>query len=272
MADYGCYINLASLKAELTITDTTDDAILLRKLEAVSRLIDGECDRHFYTKTSTKYFTALSGNYVYLPDLLSVTTLKTDDDGDRTYENTWAATDYDLLDYNEFPKYKIHITPEGNYTFPSTRKGVEIVGLWGFGDGWSAVPYEDSATNTSEVLDNSETDVDVGAGTAFAVGQLILVESEQMYITAIATNTLTVKRGVNGTTAATHVTDKDIYIYLYPQPVREACLIQAIRLFRRKEAPFGIIGAPEIGQLAVITRLDPDVKALLATYRRLVAV
>ncbi|MBF86026.1 MAG: hypothetical protein CL489_16355 [Acidobacteria bacterium] len=56
----------------------------------------------------------------------------------------------------------------------------------------------------AEALDTSETGVDVDTGTEFAVGQVILAESEQMKITAISTNTLTVTRGFNGTTAATH--------------------------------------------------------------------
>ena len=56
----------------------------------------------------------------------------------------------------------------------------------------------------AEALDNSETGVDVDDGTEFAVDQVILAGSEQMQITAISSNTLTVTRGFNGTTAASH--------------------------------------------------------------------
>ena len=56
----------------------------------------------------------------------------------------------------------------------------------------------------AEALDNSETGVDVDDGTEFAVGQVILAGSEQMKITAISSNTLTVTRGFNGSTAASH--------------------------------------------------------------------
>jgi len=56
----------------------------------------------------------------------------------------------------------------------------------------------------AEALDSSETGVDVDDGTEFAVGQVILVGSEQMKISAISSNTLTVTRGFNGSTAASH--------------------------------------------------------------------
>jgi hypothetical protein len=56
-----------------------------------------------------------------------------------------------------------------------------------------------------------------------------------------------------------------------PDPVHEACLIQASRVFKRKDAPFGISGTPELGMMR-IGRLDPDVLWMLDTYRKLVAV
>lgn len=54
-----------------------------------------------------------------------------------------------------------------------------------------------------------------------------------------------------------------------PVKVREACILQAARLFRRKDAPFGVAGSPEMGQMSGIPRLDPDVQALLQEFRRL---
>ncbi len=53
-----------------------------------------------------------------------------------------------------------------------------------------------------------------------------------------------------------------------PAPVREACLLQAARLFKRKDAPFGVAGSAEHGQLQTITSIDPDVKQLLAPFMR----
>jgi len=53
----------------------------------------------------------------------------------------------------------------------------------------------------------------------------------------------------------------------HPQAITRACLILATRYFKRKDAPFGVIGTPELGFLRVTAR-DPEVRALLNSYRR----
>lgn len=72
--------------------------------------------------------------------------------------------------------------------------------------------FLDSAINTNEELDDSETGVDVtpDGTTALPVGSVIRVEEELMYVSATG-NTLTVIRGFENSTAATHTTGKDIY-------------------------------------------------------------
>jgi hypothetical protein len=52
-----------------------------------------------------------------------------------------------------------------------------------------------------------------------------------------------------------------------PQAITRACLILATRYFKRKDAPFGVLGTPELGYLRV-TEKDPEVRALLQPYRR----
>jgi hypothetical protein len=54
-----------------------------------------------------------------------------------------------------------------------------------------------------------------------------------------------------------------------PAPVKHACLIQASRLFKRKDAPFGVAGSVEFGsELRLLEKMDPDALALLKRYRR----
>ena len=52
-----------------------------------------------------------------------------------------------------------------------------------------------------------------------------------------------------------------------PQAIARACVILATRYFKRKDAPFGVVGTPELGFLRV-TAKDPEVRALLNPYRR----
>jgi len=56
----------------------------------------------------------------------------------------------------------------------------------------------------AEDLDNSEEDIDVSNGALFGLGNIIVIDSEHMTVIAINSNTLTVQRGSQGTTPATH--------------------------------------------------------------------
>lgn len=54
-----------------------------------------------------------------------------------------------------------------------------------------------------------------------------------------------------------------------PAPVKQATLLQASRLWKRKDAPFGVAGSVEFGsELRLLAKLDPDVESLLRPYRR----
>lgn len=54
-----------------------------------------------------------------------------------------------------------------------------------------------------------------------------------------------------------------------PTLVTQAALIQAARLFKRKDAPFGIAGSPELGsEMRLLAKVDPDVQMLLASVCR----
>lgn len=56
-----------------------------------------------------------------------------------------------------------------------------------------------------------------------------------------------------------------------PTDIEQACLLLASRLFKRKDAPFGIVGSLDVGQLRIAAK-DPDVITLVAPYRRFMIV
>ncbi|OBK42073.1 hypothetical protein [Mycobacterium kubicae] len=53
-----------------------------------------------------------------------------------------------------------------------------------------------------------------------------------------------------------------------PGAVKLATLIQASRLFARRQAPFGVAGNPEVGQLRLLERLDVDLVTSVRPYAR----
>ena len=144
MAISNGYCTLNEVKSALRITDNTDDALLENAIEGASRRIDGYCGRRFYQQNATLSLYAID-SYT-LPtrdDLYSVTTLKTDDDGDGTYETTWTTgVDYQLepLDAVITGQPIRTITAIGGKTFPlfslPALPSAQIVGIWG----WSAIP------------------------------------------------------------------------------------------------------------------------------------
>ncbi len=240
---FGSYASIADVKGILGISATTDDTMIRKQVEAASRAIDNYCNRTFVTQTATKYFNG--ANVLWIPDLLTVTTLKTDEDGDGTYENTYQVAtepiDYYLYGVgledtlNTFPKIRIETSVYGDYGGFATgcKKGVQIAGVWGYGDGISATPYIADTTITED-LTAGESAVDVTAVTNLSAGQLILIGSEQYYIYSISSLTLTVEPGVNGTTQATHSSGATIYIYQYPSDIRQACIDLSVALYQNR--------------------------------------
>ena len=125
--------------------DTKDDSAIEQVIEATSRTIDDICWQRFFASAAdeTRYFTAEARGWMRLPErIVSINTLKTDDDGDRTYENSWTEdTDFELLPYNadldSEPYRWIEAISTGSYTFPvGVKKGVEIDGKFG----WASAP------------------------------------------------------------------------------------------------------------------------------------
>lgn len=65
-------------------------------------------------------------------------------------------------------------------------------------------PATSNPTTLNETLDATETGVDVVSASLIDPGRVIRVQDEDMYVVSKATNTLTVVRGFNGTTAVAH--------------------------------------------------------------------
>lgn len=127
------YATLTEVKASLDITGTSEDDVLTDIICRVSAQIDDYCDRSFAPVTATRYFDGTTDELI-VPDLISVTTLKVDLDGNGVYESTLAATDYVLYPYQGPPYWKIRLAENSNYSdfAKGIRKGVEIAGVWGY--------------------------------------------------------------------------------------------------------------------------------------------
>lgn len=264
------YADLTTMKSAgvLNITGSSFDARLLALLEDVSRWIDSYCNRHFYVLETTRVFDG-GGQELQVPDLVSVTTLKTDEDRDRTYELTWPVGDYLLYPLNAEaqqpwgrPYSRVLVDTEAGTkaAFPAGKSTVEIAGKWGFRE-----VLEASGANINEIAGygSSDTILTSTDGSKFAAGQTVQIESEQLFVAAVSGNDLTVERGVNGTAAVAHGDATAILVYRYPGSVVEACFLLASRFWSRRGGDL-VSGGRSFGE-----ELDPDVRRLLSSYRRL---
>lgn len=167
-----------------------DRELMETAIEAASRWIDHVTGTRFYTVSETRVYQAEWHDLLYIDDLVSLTSLKTDDDDDGVYEVTWQATDYMLEPRNAAlggrPYRQIRTRRNGEYSFPRNET-VQVTGAFGY-----------SST--------------------------------------------------------------------VPAVVKQACLLIAHRLWRRKDAIFGVSGTPGLGVTVVQARItaDNDVMALLS--------
>jgi len=141
MAIINGYTTLEALRGRLgNGGNTVPDDRLEQHIEAASREIDGLCNRRFYPVTEQRVFTAEWPDLLLIDDLTTLTTLQTDDQGDRSYGTTWTITDYELEPANNaaygHPYTSIQLHPQTSKRLPTTRRGVRISGTWG----WPQIP------------------------------------------------------------------------------------------------------------------------------------
>lgn len=263
------YLGRDDLKRSLGSTMAAKDADLRRALEGVSEQIDRWIDRTFRTVQGTRYYTALDPFSVDVDDLLSVSAVRLDQSRDRSYNTTLTTSDYELEPWNapdlRRPYRTIVTAPNGSYRFDRARRGIQVVGTWGY---WQDLVSVGARLSTT--LDATSTSFALASSTTLQPQQTFLIGSEQIYIGDISGTTASVERGVNGTSATSHTTAETIAVYRYPAPVMEACRLQALRLHKRTDAPLGIIagGLDMREDVVEVMRLDPDVEKLLETYHR----
>lgn len=267
------YGDLTKLKDDSLLKDPAagsgDDPEMFQLLMAVSDWVDRYCNRHFYPRTQTLEFDGDGSARLLIPDLVAVTTLKEDTTEDKTFATTWVANDYWLTPYNAEPTEhwgqpytQIRVRTKGAQSagggFTKGEQTFQIAGRWGYREF-----KEDSGTDLNDAaMNTTKTTVAVLDGAQFAIGQTIMLGAEQMLVTNIAANNLTVTRALNGTTAAAHANSTDAYILRWPAAIERAALVQTARLWTR---------AADFEPFFVDSDLDTDVRILLDLYRKLAA-
>lgn len=279
MAYYGTYCDLVTMKDSIIKpgTDSTvNDTEMLKALEQASRLIDEHCHRLFYVSASkARPF----GDETYLltdlhmkrcGDYVTLSSIKMDDDLDGIFELTLATTDYHELPFSEdkdYPKLGLVIDKaRGQYAGWSIGyKTIQVTAQWGFGDGMSSSPYE-SLDCVGTLANTTTTSLVVSNKLKLAAGQILKIDSELLYVKDVPSATVSVVRGINDSTAATH-SAATVNAQLFPPQITEACLIQASRYWKRKNSVWSNNrGKAPFGTVEVVKGLDEDAVLLLGQF------
>lgn len=232
------YTTVTDVRATyLGSAQTTDDTLILAIIREVSREIDRIARRRFYPRLETRlYDTPVDGVLMLDDDLLELTTLT---NGDST---VMASTIYRLYPLNESAKNKIVLIP-GSAFVGSNAYGdlgaISVAGVWGYrrdySDGWQS----DGATLAAAIASTSATTF-TSAYAGFKAGNLIKIDSEYLYIsgaTYSATSTYTVARGVNGSTAATHLISAGITTWVVPEEIERLTCQASAAYYRLRSNP-----------------------------------
>ena len=264
---------------------TSDAGSIRRILEAASRRIDDYCGGGtFGPLTETRHYDIGSGSLRQSPQYQTVAIT----DGIKTSMSTpgvvpldgWMASpttvtayggtdratsetltegynaDFWLMPYNSAPKTILKLNEDTTKGLGAGQQTLSILGSWGYTADTVSVTTSDAITSTTA------TSASVASATDLGPAQPILINTEQLYITAISGNTLTVERGVNGSTAATHSGGASLYRYDYPELVVQACLDLAKLAFRDRD----LGSATTIGSGdAAITSAESEMQSVLQT-------
>ena len=203
MAIVNGYATLTQIKAYMSISDTTDDALLEDLVESASRSIDRIANRRFYldSTASARLYRAYSDIFVYVDDIGTTSSLvvATDEYGNGTYSKTLTLNQDYILDPltasslgRPFTQLTMVSNTETWPIFPGLtqnglRPGVQVTARWG----WPSVPDD----------------------------------------------------------------------------INTACLILTADLYKRKDAPGGILGLGDLG----VVRMSPigrDVTAMVRAYKK----
>jgi hypothetical protein len=263
------YASLNEGKDELNATNTTDDERLLGYLRTVSARIDRQFQsrRRLFEpyiesrsiRVDSAHVSSLDNTLTLNGPLLALTSV--------TLGSTSIAVGsaVDIFPALASPARQLRLSDwsVGWYDYCTSNSAplfATINGVWGihrdYPNAWLKV---DDVTTTAITSTTATTFTVASASGAdpynrtprLSVGNLIKVDDEYMEIVAISTNTLTVIRGVNGSTAATHEIGADVSVWQVEDPIKRACARQAGMLYARRGAyesgnvtDFGIVNYP----------------------------
>ena len=266
------YANLEELKQRLAVSSATStyDETLWKLLHLASRLVDRRCGRRFFVMTATRRFDVLDVGSFPVTDLIEVTQLAEDRDGDGVYETLRQPSGYALYPLDSEP-FAAHGAPYRRIlcSLPDALDGfalgtsrVKVTGHWGYRSHWLK---SGASVRSGAPVSAADKSFFVNDDSSLAAGQTIMLDTEQMFVRQVAARAIGVERGVNGTKAAAHAAGAAVRVLAHPAEVSEAALLIAVERWLKRDGYRG--GASDNGR--VMNEALPEVDDLLAPFIRI---
>lgn len=178
------YATREAVKAELDVKETArSNARIDRAIEDASRAAEGLCHRRFYPVQATRYFDwpprqGMTPWILRLDDQELITVASLASGG-----QTITSDEYNLEPINSGPPFnrvEIKLSSDASLGGGDTyQRDVQIAGLW------AGCPLTETPVGVSaEILDDSETSVDVDGATSavVGVGSILRIDSERILV------------------------------------------------------------------------------------------
>lgn len=282
------YATLADARLDNKAVSTTDDNVLLRYLRQISRRIDNMFrvlnwptrpifEPYIETRIiplSTYQTNSLLRTYTLPASLLALTGVQV------ATETLTIGTLVEAWPDSASPITALRLIDCCNSWFSfdcgtcSEPTLIQVSGTWGihrdYANAWQhvddlAAGITDSATSLT-VADVDGADA-YGLIPRLSAGNLIRVGNEYMEVTATDTgaNTVTVRRGQNGSTASAHAQNDDVDVWMVEEPIRREVARQAAFLNARRGA-YSTVDITALGETRYPSDLLGSLRGVLAEY------
>lgn len=245
MATYGEYALVSDVRERyLKAENAPDDTLILDFIREASSFVDSAAGRFFYPLIKTRTLDAgkdiaNDGRTLMLDwDCLALTTVT---NGDTV---AVLPASYVTEPRNDSPIWGVTLKgSSGLYWNYNTdpENAISVAAIWGYHADYANAWPDVGATLAAAITTASATSFTCTTD-KLKPGMLLKIDSEYLYVSSVVTgtsDTITVVRGVNGSTAATHLISASIYPWTLDQGLVGVVWRATAALYRLRDNPIG---------------------------------
>jgi len=243
LADYKNYV---VARGQTSSTDSADDGVIQDLINSASRYIDTQSGRRFYPRIEEAFYDIPRDRHLYLDDdLLAVLTFSNGDDA------VIANTEY-VTQGAKPPFWALSLRKTSDVTWEPNSAGdgeqvIGVLGIWGRHDNYTQRALLQVGTLGVAITDTTTLAFTMTAGHSVVAGSILRIDNELLNVATVATNTITpIRRGDNGSTAATHLINAPVYAWQPMEGAKQSALEIANTAYKKR---FG----QSIGESATVT-------------------